>query len=125
MVAQDTGSAIIGPARADLYFGAGEEAGAIAGRIRHQGRFVMLMPRELDLVEAGRQMPLPRPRPATRPRRKQAEAKADRPRRDKSEAASRADKPRPSQGEAEVGTRKTKHAGKRVRSRPAKSKRSS
>ena len=28
MIAQDTGSAIIGPARADLYFGAGDDAGA-------------------------------------------------------------------------------------------------
>ena len=27
MIAQDTGSAIVGPARADIYFGAGEEAG--------------------------------------------------------------------------------------------------
>ena len=53
MVSQDTGSAIIGPARADLYFGAGEDAGAIAGRIRQQGRFVMLLPRELDMIEAG------------------------------------------------------------------------
>jgi hypothetical protein len=35
MVAQDTGSAIIGPARADLYWGAGDEP-AIAGRIRHR-----------------------------------------------------------------------------------------
>lgn len=64
MVAQDTGSAIIGPARADLYWGAGEDAGKVAGRIRHQGRFVMLMPRALDPVEAGRKMPLPRPKPA-------------------------------------------------------------
>ena len=63
MVSQDTGSAIIGPARADLYFGAGEDAGAIAGRIRQQGRFVMLLPRELDMIEAGRAMPLPRPKP--------------------------------------------------------------
>ncbi len=31
MVAQDTGSAITGPARADLYWGAGDEAGRIAG----------------------------------------------------------------------------------------------
>ena len=53
MVAQDTGSAIVGPARADLYFGAGKDAGRIAGRIRQQGRFVMLLPRELDMVEAG------------------------------------------------------------------------
>jgi membrane-bound lytic murein transglycosylase A len=63
MVSQDTGSAIIGPARADLYFGAGDEAGRIAGRIRQQGRFVMLLPRELDMVEAGRAMPLPPPKP--------------------------------------------------------------
>jgi membrane-bound lytic murein transglycosylase A len=63
MIAQDTGSAILGPARADLYWGAGDRAGRIAGRIRHQGRFVMLLPRELDLVEAGRHMPLPEPKP--------------------------------------------------------------
>ncbi len=63
MVAQDTGSAIIGPARADLYWGAGDNAGKVAGRIRHQGRFVMLMPRALDMVEAGRKMPLPRAKP--------------------------------------------------------------
>jgi membrane-bound lytic murein transglycosylase A len=63
MVAQDTGSAIIGPARADLYWGAGDDAGKIAGRIRQQGRFVMLMPRALDMVEAGRKMPLPRAKP--------------------------------------------------------------
>ena len=63
MVAQDTGSAILGPARADLYWGAGDDAGRIAGRIRHQGRFVMLLPRELDMVEAGKQMPLPLSKP--------------------------------------------------------------
>lgn len=45
MIAQDTGSAIVGPARADLYFGAGAEAGALAGRIRHAGRFILLAPR--------------------------------------------------------------------------------
>ena len=63
MIAQDTGSAIVGPARADLYVGAGDDAGRIAGRIRHPGRFVMLLPRELDLIAAGRQMPLPAPKP--------------------------------------------------------------
>ena len=65
VIAQDTGSAIVGPARADIYWGAGDEAGRIASRIRHRGRFVMLVPRELDLVEAGRHMPLPTPRPKT------------------------------------------------------------
>jgi membrane-bound lytic murein transglycosylase A len=63
MIAQDTGSAIVGPARADLYWGAGDDAGRIAGRIRHPGRFVMLLPRELDMVAAGRHMPLPVPKP--------------------------------------------------------------
>ena len=38
MIAQDTGSAIVGPARADLYFGSGDAAGARAGAIRHRGR---------------------------------------------------------------------------------------
>src|SRR6202011_3920004 len=63
MIAQDTGSAIVGPARADLFFGAGDEAGHLAGRIRHPGRFAMLVPRELDPVQAGARMPLPRSRP--------------------------------------------------------------
>jgi 3D (Asp-Asp-Asp) domain-containing protein len=63
MVAQDTGSAIVGPARADLYLGAGDDAGHIARRIRHPGRFVMLLPRELDMIAAGKQMPLPLPKP--------------------------------------------------------------
>jgi membrane-bound lytic murein transglycosylase A len=65
MIAQDTGSAIVGPARADVYWGAGDDAGRIASRIRHPGRFVMLLPRELDMIEAGRHMPLPLPRPRT------------------------------------------------------------
>ncbi|HTZ65893.1 MAG TPA: MltA domain-containing protein [Roseiarcus sp.] len=48
MVAQDTGSAIVGPARADLYFGSGEEAGARAGAIRHRADFTVLLPREQE-----------------------------------------------------------------------------
>jgi membrane-bound lytic murein transglycosylase A len=63
MIAQDTGSAIVGPARADLYWGAGDDAARIAGRIRHPGRFVMLLPREVDMIEAGKHMPLPAPKP--------------------------------------------------------------
>jgi membrane-bound lytic murein transglycosylase A len=63
MIAQDTGSAIVGPARADLYWGAGSDAGRVAGRIRHPGRFVMLLPRELDMVAAGKHMPLPVSKP--------------------------------------------------------------
>src|SRR3954453_14659178 len=68
MIAQDTGSAIVGPARADVYFGSGEEAGRIAGRVKNAARFVMLMPRALDPVEAGRAMPLPEPRPKSAPK---------------------------------------------------------
>jgi membrane-bound lytic murein transglycosylase A len=63
MIAQDTGSAIVGPARADLYWGAGDDAARVAGRIHHPGRFVMLVPRELDMVAAGNHMPLPLPKP--------------------------------------------------------------
>jgi membrane-bound lytic murein transglycosylase A len=44
MVAHDTGSAIVGPARADIFFGAGEAAGARAGAIRHRGAFAVLAP---------------------------------------------------------------------------------
>ena len=63
LIAQDTGSAILGPARADIFWGAGDEAGHVAGRIRHPGKFAMLVPRELDPVAAGARMPLPRERP--------------------------------------------------------------
>lgn len=44
MIAQDTGSAIVGPARADVYFGLGDTAGARASEIRHHGRFYLLLP---------------------------------------------------------------------------------
>ncbi len=64
MIAQDTGSAIVGPARADLYFGAGPEAGRVSGRLRHNMHFVMLVPRSLDPVARGRKLPLPDPRPS-------------------------------------------------------------
>jgi membrane-bound lytic murein transglycosylase A len=64
MVAQDTGSAITGPARADIYYGAGPDAGRISGRFRHNMRFVMLVPKSLDPAARGRKMPLPDPRPS-------------------------------------------------------------
>ena len=67
MIAQDTGGAIIGPARADIYLGAGNEAERAAGRFKHSGQFVMLVPNELDPDgEAdGIRLPLPRPIEAT------------------------------------------------------------
>jgi membrane-bound lytic murein transglycosylase A len=44
MVAQDTGSAIKGAQRADIFYGTGAEAGRIAGAIKDPGRMVVLMP---------------------------------------------------------------------------------
>jgi membrane-bound lytic murein transglycosylase A len=64
MIAQDTGSAIVGPARADLYFGAGSDAGKVSGRLRHNMRFVVLVPKSLDPLARGRKMPLPDARPS-------------------------------------------------------------
>jgi membrane-bound lytic murein transglycosylase A len=64
MIAQDTGSAITGPARADLYFGAGPDAGKVSGRLKHNMHFVMLVPKSLDPSERGRRMPVPDPRPS-------------------------------------------------------------
>ncbi|MDC0116141.1 murein transglycosylase A [Octadecabacter sp.] len=44
MVAQDTGSAIRGSQRADVFFGTGDQAGRDAGRIKDGGRLIVLMP---------------------------------------------------------------------------------
>jgi membrane-bound lytic murein transglycosylase A len=44
MIAQDTGSAIVGAARADLFFGSGDAAGQRAGAIRHHTDFIVLLP---------------------------------------------------------------------------------
>ena len=45
MLADDTGSAIVGAARGDVFFGLGAEAGRAAGRIRHvPDAFVVLRP---------------------------------------------------------------------------------
>ena len=64
MIAQDTGSAIVGPARADVFWGAGEEAGRVAGEVHHRATFAMLVPREVDPVVAGTRMPLPPEKPS-------------------------------------------------------------
>ncbi len=63
MIAQDTGSAIVGPARADLYFGAGADAGKIAGRLRYPAQFAMLVPKALDPAARASAIPLPLARP--------------------------------------------------------------
>ena len=44
MVAQDTGSAIKGAQRADIFFGTGDQAGIDAGKLRDPGRMLVLLP---------------------------------------------------------------------------------
>jgi membrane-bound lytic murein transglycosylase A len=62
-IAQDTGTAIIGPARADIFFGSGEDIGLIAGRIKQPGKFVMLVPNGVTLSGAAAPVPTPRAKP--------------------------------------------------------------
>ncbi|WP_019170898.1 murein transglycosylase A [Pseudaminobacter salicylatoxidans] len=47
MIAQDTGSAITGPARGDLFAGSGDAAGEIAGVVRADADFFALIPHGL------------------------------------------------------------------------------
>lgn len=44
VMTQDTGKAIRGPYRADLYFGSGDYAGELAGVMKHTGRWTVLLP---------------------------------------------------------------------------------
>lgn len=44
MIAQDTGSAVQGAHRSDIFFGTGNEAGEVAGRMRAEGRMFVLLP---------------------------------------------------------------------------------
>lgn len=50
MVAQDTGGAIKGAQRADIFFGTGRGAGQAAGRIKDPGRLIVLLPIERALL---------------------------------------------------------------------------
>lgn len=47
MIAQDTGSAIVGNARGDLFTGSGDAAGEIAGVVKHPADFYALVPNPL------------------------------------------------------------------------------
>ncbi len=47
MIAQDTGTAIVGPARGDLFAGSGDTAGEIAGGVKDDADFYALVPRRL------------------------------------------------------------------------------
>jgi len=47
VAAQDTGSAIKGPLRADLFFGSGDDAGDRAGVQKHPVRWTILLPKHM------------------------------------------------------------------------------
>ena len=55
MIAQDTGSAVKGAQRGDVFYGSGDDAGAEAGIVRDAGRMILLLPIEdaLALVDQG------------------------------------------------------------------------
>lgn len=46
MIAQDTGGAIIGPVRGDVFWGYGEIAEEMAGRMKSEGRYWVLLPKK-------------------------------------------------------------------------------
>lgn len=48
VIAQDTGSAIKGPVRADFFWGHGDQAGETAGRMKQPGQMWMLIPKQLS-----------------------------------------------------------------------------
>lgn len=50
--AQDTGTAIRGPARADFYWGFGEAAGNLAGRMKQPGQMWVLWPKQAGMPSA-------------------------------------------------------------------------
>ena len=47
LVTQDTGGAIRGVIRGDVYWGYGNAAGIVAGKMKHPGRMNLMLPREL------------------------------------------------------------------------------
>jgi len=54
MVAQDTGGAIKGVVRGDIYFGSGTEAGKEAGNMKRPGRYYLLLPISVVPVQTPR-----------------------------------------------------------------------
>lgn len=48
MLAQDTGGAIKGAVRADFFWGFGDQAGALAGKMKQQGQMWVLMPKGME-----------------------------------------------------------------------------
>jgi membrane-bound lytic murein transglycosylase A len=52
MIAQDTGGAIRGPVRGDVFWGHGDDAAAIAGHMKSRGRYYLLLPKTLSVPVA-------------------------------------------------------------------------
>lgn len=50
MIAQDTGGAIKGPVRGDVFWGFGRKAGEIAGRMKDEGRYYLLLPKSAAIA---------------------------------------------------------------------------
>jgi membrane-bound lytic murein transglycosylase A len=60
LVMQDTGGAIRGVIRGDIYWGYGEPAGSIAGRMKHPGRMTVLLPRAVGArLGSAAEIPVP------------------------------------------------------------------
>jgi membrane-bound lytic murein transglycosylase A len=53
LVAQDTGGAIQGPVRGDVFWGHGPEAAELAGRMKHRGRLWVLLPKGVVVNSEG------------------------------------------------------------------------
>jgi membrane-bound lytic murein transglycosylase A len=53
MVAQDTGGAIRGPVRGDVFWGPGDRAEILAGHMKHPGRLWLLLPRAVEPLTPG------------------------------------------------------------------------
>ena len=50
MIAQDTGGAIVGPVRGDIFFGTGDKAGEHAGVMNAPGRYYVLLPKGVGVA---------------------------------------------------------------------------
>lgn len=48
VITQDTGGAIKGPIRGDLFWGTGVEAGLMAGKVNHDANFWVILPKKID-----------------------------------------------------------------------------
>lgn len=67
MVAQDTGGAIRGEIRGDVFWGAGERARQIAGHMAHRGRYFLLLPKALLPTKAETRNAAPSKNPPAAP----------------------------------------------------------